>query len=888
VDKSLFLPSFRTMAQPHRYIVLVILILASVLLRAQDKRVYITQRLAGLPPEIDGHINEPIWDQVAWSGDFTQKEPYEFEKPSQNTLFKVLYDNDNLYVAIKVFYDNVNLIEKRLGRRDSFEGDWVGIAFDSYNDDMTGFMFGVSAAGVKNDLIVTNDVNSDDTWDPVWYVHVGSIDSGWVAEMKIPFSQLRFSNTQTNLVWGLEVMRQIFHNDEFLVWQMVPNESSSWVGMWGVMEGISNIKPKKEVELVPYVMGGLTKNDKVEGDPFQTGTRWDYNAGLDGKVAVTNDLTLNFTINPDFGQVEADPSEVNLSAFESYFQEKRPFFIEGSNIFNFSVSNGHGPTGADNLFYSRRIGRRPHLWPDIPDDQYMRLPEFTRILGAFKLSGKTRNGWSIGVMESVTNIEHALIDSAGIRRKEAVEPLTNYFNARIQKDINKGMTTIGGMVTATNRFINDTSLNFLPDAAYTGGIDFAQYWNEKDYYFRAKALASNVQGSRESILDLQTNPQRYYQRPDVGHHRLDSALTMMSGWGANVEGGKIGGGHWRFGERVTMLSPGVEFNDQGFLRRADFITQASWLGYEIWEPFSIFRTMSYGIEEWAGWDFSGRFLYWGLSANANTRFKNYWRVGTGVSYGGFDVDRPALRGGPALMAPGNWSFWLAVDSDDRKKLVFEPNASAGFSEQDYGGWYDVGLEINYQINNALQVSLEPGYNYNDRYMMYVETIEANGHTNYLVASMARNIASADLRVDYSITPNLTIQYWGQPFVFSGDYSHYKKVVDAGNFDVKKQFHEFTSDEIEYDPETDMYSILDATGAVDYTFENPDFSFFEFRSNFVIRWEYIPGSTAYVVWSQGRTGDTPDGDFTLTDHLDNLIQVNPTNIFLIKLSYRLSM
>ena len=872
----------------HLILIFLCILLAHVVV-GQEKRTYTTHRLSGSAPVIDGKLLEESWEQSTWSGDFTQKEPFEFEKPSQNTAFKVLYDDNNLYVAIMVYYDDLGLIEKRLGRRDSFEGDWVSIGFDSYNDDQTGFVFGVSAAGVKNDLIVTNDVNSDDTWDPVWYVKVGSVDSGWVAEMKIPLTQLRFSNNQTDLVWGLEVMRQIFYNDEFDVWQMVPNESASWVGMWGMMDGISNIKPKKEVELIPYLMGGLKKEDRVEGDPFQTGTRWEYNAGIDGKIAVTNDLTLNFTINPDFGQVEADPSEVNLSAFESYFQEKRPFFIEGSNIFNFSISNGHGPTGADKLFYSRRIGRRPHYWPDTDDDEYIRMPEFTRILGAFKLSGKTKNGWSIGVMESVTNIEYAKIDSSGIRRNEAVEPFTNYFNARVQKDINKGMTTIGGMITATNRFINDSTLNFIPDAAYTGGIDFAQYWSDKNYYMRAKGLVSSVQGSEEAIYDLQLAPQRYYQRPDVGHNRLDSTLNILSGWAANVEGGKIGGGHWRFGERVTMLSPGLELNDQGFLRRADFITQASWLGYEIWEPFSIFRTMNFGLEQWAGWDFSGRFLYWGLGLNANTRFKNYWRVATGLNYGGFDVDRPILRGGPALMAPGNWGFWLSVDSDDRKKLVLEPNASAGFSEQGYGAWCDFGIEINYQITNALQVSVEPGFHYSDRYTMYVETIEANNEENYLVAGMIQNIASADIRIEYSVTPDLTIQYWGQPFVFSGNYGHYKKVVDAGNFDVKKQFHEFTPEQIQYDPETDMYSISEqGNGVVDYSFENPDFSFFEFRSNFVVRWEYIPGSTAYLVWSQGRNGDTPNGDFTLNDHLDHLINVNPTNIFLIKFSYRLSL
>lgn len=864
------------------------LLIVTSYIQAQSLRTYTTVRLTGAPPVIDGKINEAVWNEANWTSDFIQKEPMEFEPPTEQTAFKILYDDDHLYVAVMAYCKDVSKIERRLGRRDSFEGDWIGMGFDSYNDNLTGFMFGVSAAGVKNDGIYTNDVDYDETWDPVWFVKVSIADSGWMAEMKIPLSQLRFSTRDDEMVWGLESMRQLFYNDEFSVWQPIPNESSSWVALWGKLDGISGIRPHKEVELIPYAMGGVEKSRKVEGDPFQTGTRWEYNAGLDGKIAVTNDLTLNFTINPDFGQVEADPSEVNLTAFESYFPEKRPFFIEGSNIFDFSVSNGHGPTGRDNLFYSRRIGRRPQHWPDVNENEFMRVPEFTRILGAFKLSGKTRNGWSIGVMESLTALTYAQIDSSGVRSKVPVEPLTNYFNVRVQKDINKGMTTIGGMITATNRFIHDSTLSFLPDAAYTAGVDFAQYWDKKNYYFRAKALASTVQGSPASILDLQLAPQRYYQRPDVGHHRLDSSMTLLSGWAANLEGGKIGGGHWRFGERLTLLSPGVEFNDMGYLRRADFITQTSWLSYEIWEPISVFRSASMGLEQMAGWDFSGRFLYWGGSVYGHTTFINYWSAGASVGYNGFDVDRPALRGGPALIAPPNmyWRVWF--DTDSRKKFVFEPYFSSGVRSQGYGSWFDVGMEMDYRISTSLEVSVEPGYYSGSTYAMYVETITAKGKPNYLVASLRQHVTSVDLRINLSLTPDLSIQYWGQPFIFSGDYSQFKEVVDAGNYKVQNQFHVFTPDQIAYDAKTDTYSVSEqGNGVADYTFENPDFSFFEFRSNFVVRWEYIPGSTAYFVWSQGRTGDTPTGEFTLGDHLDDLIKVDPSNVFLLKLSYRLS-
>jgi hypothetical protein len=264
-------------------------------------------------------------------------------------------------------------------------------------------------------------------------------------------------------------------------------------------------------------------------------------------------------------------------------------------------------------------------------------------------------------------------------------------------------------------------------------------------------------------------------------------------------------------------------------------------------------------------------------------------VNTGVSYGGFDVDRPGLRGGPALIISGNWNTWLSISTDDRKKLVIEPSASMGVYDQDYGNWHDVSLSVQYQITNALQMSFEPGYQFDNQYCMYVKTINVDNINNYLVASMMQKIVSANIRIDLSLTPDLTIQYWGQPFVFSGDYYQFKKVVDAGNYDVKDQFHVFTPNQISYDTETDTYSISEnGDESLDYAFDNPDFSFFEFRSNFVVRWEYIPGSTAYLVWSQGRNGDTPQGDFSLSDHFNKLIDLDPTNIFLIKFSYRISM
>jgi hypothetical protein len=853
-----------------------------------QNRIYQTKKIDGKPPVIDGSVTEEAWEVVKWSADFIQRDPYENQAPSQPTAFKVLYDDNNLYIAIKAFDNQPEKIEKRLTRRDAFAGDWVGIGIDSYNDNLTGFGFTVNAAGVKSDGIVTNDNDFDDTWNPVWYVKVGADDEGWIAEMKIPLTQLRFSK-KDKYVWGLEIMRQIFRKEEMSLWQMVPQNTHGWVSLWGELQGIENIKPIKEVEILPYAMLKYESSEKEDGNPFKTGSSWGYNTGLDAKIAVTNDLTLNMSINPDFGQVEADPSTVNLSAFELFFEEKRPFFVEGSNIFDYSLTDGDGPFSSDNLFYSRRIGRHPTYTPDIADDEYIKIPEFTTILGAAKLSGKTQNGWSVGILESLTKEEKATIDNEGLQREECIEPMTNFFNARLQKDLKQGNTSIGGMITSTNRFINDSHLDYLPKSAYTGGLDFKNYWDDKSYFISVKTIFSSVNGSTEAITGLQESPQRYYQRPDANHLSVDTTLTNLSGSGGTIQGGKIGGGHWSYSGWTTWRSPGLELNDQGYIRGSDFVNQVVWAAYRIWEPFSIFRSININLASWSGWDFNKTNLYTGLNLNLNTQFKNYWRLGGGINRNGREYNRSELRGGPALLSPASWNYWVNIGTDKRKNLVFSVFMRNNHNDNNYAVSFGTGIDIEYRPLDFLQINLSPNFNLQKSSVIYTGTVDLeNNETRYLTASIKQEFASLDLRINLSLTPDLSIQFWGQPFLFSGDYSNFKKVVDAGNTDIMKQYHEFDTDEISYDDENDIYNIDEnKNGQTDYSFNNPDFSFYEFRSNLVIRWEYIPGSTAYLVWSQGRTGDHPDGRFSLNENIDRLSMTQPTNTFLVKLSYRLS-
>ncbi|MEA3452289.1 MAG: DUF5916 domain-containing protein, partial [Bacteroidota bacterium] len=424
-----------------RKIIFLLLLFLPFIINAQSDKKY-NALPVGNAPIIDGLLIDKAWQKGEWEGQFVQFEPNSGDEPLQQTQFKIFYDNDNIYVALRCFDTETKKINKQFSRRDAGEGDLIGVTFDSYFDKRTGFFFGVSAAGVKTDMVFSNDGQSQDvTWDPVWYVKTNIDSLGWTAEMRIPLSQLRF-NPESE-IWGLGVMRQIYRNSEMSAWPSFDPNASGLISQFGEMHGMNNLKPKKNIEISPYIMAGVKRYEKEDGNPYADGYDFIKNAGLDGKIGITNDFTLDFSINPDFGQVEADPSVVNLTAYETYFSEKRPFFVENKNITQFDIS-----FRSEGLFYSRRIGRSPQGYPDFSSGEFAKMPERTRILGALKFSGKSKNGWSIGIIESLTNREFATIMQIdGTERKESVEPLTNYFIARVQKDFNKGNSIFGVIFT---------------------------------------------------------------------------------------------------------------------------------------------------------------------------------------------------------------------------------------------------------------------------------------------------------------------------------------------------------------------------------------------------------------------------------------------------------
>jgi hypothetical protein len=852
-----------------------------------QKKQYKAEKINPHPPAINGQLNDVVWKKAHGCGDFVQISPYEGQSPSQETNFQIMYDNDNLYIAVEAHDDEPGKIVRRMCRRDNLDGDMVTVQIDSYSDFRTAFCFSVNAAGVKGDEIIFSDGdNRDNNWDPIWYVKAVVNEQGWVAEMRIPLSQLRFGKQKEQL-WGLQVSRLLYRKDECSSWQYIPRDASGLVSNFGKLKGLTSLSPNRQIELMPYFVGKIQRFETEQGNPFATGQLSNVVGGLDGKIGITNDLTLDFTINPDFGQVEADPSEVNLTAFESYFQEKRPFFIEGGNILSFPLMTGDGDFSQDNLFYTRRIGRRPQHSPETTEDEHMDVPENTTILSACKLTGKTKNGLSIGIIDSVTSAEHATIGYPGYYRDEAVEPLTNYLGLRLQKDYNGGSTVFGGMMTAVNRKLADTGLGFLHKSAYSGGFDIFHTWKSKKYTLSFSTVFSHVKGTAEAILETQQSPLRYYQRPDAAHVTLDPTRTSLTGHGGNFNFGKLGKGHFRYLAGLTWRSPGLELNDMGYMRQADLAMGFIWIGYRYLKPFAIFRRINVNANQWGGFDFSGQRNFAGGNINVSTQLKNYYSFNISVNMQGDALSKSMLRGGPSLRIPGGISYYTSLSTDSRKNLRFNIGGSIFTGKVDNRNSKSLFFGATYRPSDALSFSVAPTISIYDSRLQYVDTVDYNGENRYLLAAINQKTVGITLRMNFSITPDLSIQFYGQPFISAGKYGNFKQVTDPRAHMFNDRYSLFAADEISYDGAANEYRVDEnRDGATDYRVNNPNFNFLQFQANLVVRWEFKPGSSVYVVWSQGRTGYFEEsGNFALAHDMQQLFDVHPHNVFLIKFSHR---
>ena len=799
---------------------------------------------------IDGKDDDEVWREAPAITAFREFSPREDGPPRFPTEAKVAYDDHNFYAFIRAFDPHPDSILKILARRDvRAPTDQLKIVIDSYHDRRTGYEFAVNPAGVKRDYAIYNDNNEDDAWDGVWEV-AATVDSlGWTAEFRIPLSQLRYAHADTN-TFGFAVWRDIQRYTERVSWPVYRQSQSGFASQLGDVTGLVGLPAPRRLEVAPYM---VTKNVSVPvGPAFDRSQK--LTAGADLKYGLTSNVTLDATVNPDFGQVEADPAVLNLTAFETFFQERRPFFVAGTGVFRFDVNCSQVNCNGERLFYSRRIGRAPELPGNDPGS-----PIATTIYGAAKVTGRLPGGQTVGVLDAITQRATGSSD-------RTTEPATNYAVLRGQQDFRKGQSGVGVMFTAVNRSLDPLTDGGLRHSAYVGAVDFRHRFLGSRYQVSGSLDLSHVTGTAAAITATQRDAVHYYQRPDAGLP-FDSTRTSLAGDAEELLFGKVGGGITRFETSYQRRSPGFEVNDLGFLLRADQQSWNTWFGVQSLHPSSLYQTAFWNFNWWQFWTGAGLPLERAANTNVHVQLNNRWWLHAGTTLGhlGTTFDDRRARGGPAVRVDPILSSWAEWDGDSRPAVV--PAVWTNYWRGDGGRSESVNLGSQLSVRVASQVNTTIGVSVThniDNTQPFSPVTDSAGTTHYPLAHLDQKTLSLTGRVDYTITPDLTLQIYVQPFVSKGTYSNARELANPRA--------------AAYDDRFKPYSGTLGSG----------FNFKQFNSNVVLRWEYRPGSTLFVVWTQGRNDFLrATGTQSLAGDFGDLFTLHPNNTFLVKASYWLN-
>ncbi|MCZ6766008.1 MAG: DUF5916 domain-containing protein [bacterium] len=826
-------------------------------------------------PTIDGLLNDVMWSKAEFVSGFTQKEPNEGEPAQDQTEVAFLYDDVALYVAARLRKTEPHDIVSTMSRRDKAgNSERIIISLDTYHDRRTAYSFAVTASGVRVDYYHASDSegNRDYDFDPVWEARVQRTEYGWSAEMRIPFSQLRFQNRDVQ-TWGVNINRWTTNLNEDSYWVMIPKESNGWSSRMGELTGIEGIHPGKRVELLPYVSSDATFATVDPENPFRDGKDYAGRIGGDFKIGMGPNLTLDGTINPDFGQVEADPAVVNLSAFEIAFPERRPFFLEGRQIFETRVD----------YFYSRRIGAPPH---GNPDASFLDMPVNTSILGAAKLTGRLNSGLSVGVLGALTQKEKAKLYDAsdGSFDEAVVEPTAGYGVVRLQQEFGANSSTIGIIGTGMQRDVHSgNELAFLTTRAASGGLDWNLRWKGGRYVLSGYSGASYVSGTHEAIEDVQTSSARFYQRPDADYVNFDPSRTSLAGWTAGAEFEKNAGKHWLWEVSGQAKSPGFELNDIGLLRQADDITGRAGLEYRENEASGIFR--KYDVELGTGTNYNfgldRQWTYFDLETFAEWR--NFWGTWLGAEFGPAGQSDNLTRGGPSMATYDWWNVGMDLWSGQSGKTTWAMWAGR-WDDIGGGGGYWAGGRVTFRPGSRWELSLNPRYNIWTNSDQYIDT-QGGGSAltygdRYIFAWNDRSSLRIETRLNYAFTPNFTLELWAEPFVSSGRFYDFGELRAARTND-KRVYGEAPGTSINNEGDG-VYTVNDRGET--FQFEASDFNRVSFRSNVVLRWEWSPGSTLYFVWQQNRAGEEPTGGRVNLNSLGDAFGAEGTNFVALKITY----
>jgi hypothetical protein len=813
------------------------------------------------PPVIDGDLSDPAWEGVPEFTDFTQSDPYDGQPATLRTSIRIVYDDHAIYFGAKM--EDPERPTALLVRRDTFtQSDFLSINIDPQLDRLSGNAFTVTPANVQIDSVLFNDIGEDGSWDGVWESAARIVEDGWIAEVRVPFSQLRFPDKPVH-VWGLNITRRTVRIAEIARIVNTPKTQTGFVANFANIVGIEGIRRGRSLELVPYAVGRTDlRSGSLADNPLVDAREHGVDAGLDLKYALTSSLTLTGTINPDFGQVEVDPAVVNLSEFETFYPEKRPFFTEGLNVFRFGDSPAPGRWGfifAPSLFYTRRIGRSPQASPVA---EMISTPAETTILGAAKVTGRLPGGWTVGVLDALTSSEHARYIAGGDERRQRVEPTTNYLVSRVTREIG-ARSRLGVMFISVERELEE-DLSFLRESAISGGIDGYTHFQDRTWILDGFLVGSRVSGSAEAISLTQTSPARYYQRPDAGHLDLDRSRTSLTGWGGRAMFAKATG-VWRPNIQLQAYSPGFETNDAGFMQRTDMISGSAIIHYLNRSTTPRFRNRNAWAGVWENRNFDGDVLDRGFGSSASVTLRNYWTYGTELFIVPAAVSDRLTRGGPLMRTSSGWGTGFFVESDSRKRFFFSTRGEVK-SWADHSRQHRIALSLNARPAANLQLGVEPSVSSSLTAAQYVRAFTDAAATatygrRYVFANLEQRSFELRTRVDWTLTPRLSFQLYLQPFVASGDYEDYRYLAAAR-----------TRDLIPADGEAQAH----------------DFNFRSVRGSAVMRWEFRPGSALFVVWNENRAEVVPVGDFRMGRDLRAIPGAPSHDVLLVKVSWWLPM
>ena len=821
--------------------------------------------------DLDGRLNDAAWGRAEFATTFWQREPEEGMPSSRRTEVAFVFDDAALWVGARMYTEDPDGIRAYLSRRDQdFNSEQLIVSLDPDYNHRTAVSFGVNAAGGRRDWVHHEDdiEDRDYTWEPVWGARVQRTPDGWLAELRIPLSQLRFDGDET--AWGVNIARYMPDIQEWALWELLQKNEPGWSSRFGDLTGVERVRGDRHTELAPYLAVDAHRETDAHDHDDEGSSAPHVFPGADVKIGLTSNLTLDLAVNPDFGQVEADPAFVNLTAFEEVFEERRPFFTEGRRLLE-----GLGPR----YYYSRRLGAPPRTSLEAATPM---AHDQTAILGAAKVTGRTSGGAGVGALFALTGSKeaHVVDPRTGVEREVLVEPGAGYGVVRAEQQY--GEWRVGLTGTAHVDGHDDRLAELLVERAFAGGADWRYEWGEGEYELGGHVGLSSIAGDSLAILGAQLSSARFFQRPDATTSRLDPSRTSLSGYTAGFGVEKVAGARWLWGLSGEVTSPGFEINEVGQMFSADQISTEAELARRETVPSDFAESWQVGISAANVWNFEGVRTATLLGAGAEVKWPSGLETGLDLEYAPTALSVDLTRGGPLMKTAAAWGAGasLANDRSARTGLRLE----GGYGRDDLDGWvYRFGGAVTLRPWTRLELRLDPSYERQVESQQYVATLgdgrAATFGRRYVFGSIDRSTLSMQIRGSYAFTPDFTLEAYLEPFAASGRYHGLGELLAPRSKDLLRYGEVGSTLSRTRDG---SYRVIE--GETAFSLPDVDFNVLSFRSNVVVRWEWGEGSTLFLVWQQDRSDLRTSGELVDPGRVFDSFGAPGEHIFLVKVAY----